>query len=214
MERWTLLSFALIVAYAVIASQSLYFTIRRRILPDLAMFRVYLGFVAISSTAGIILRTWASNKLYARVYWINDFTHDAILCALGIQLIASLMPKRFVVLWSLAFVTLLVLTFARILPTNNFGVLWSLANLGDFAALVILVGMMFFPCIEWGWHRGMITAGMVCTALGNIVPGWEWAHGGAGILLQYATQAAPLGGMVIFLIASMNESSKGRAAGA
>lgn len=218
MNRWILAPWILTLLLAALA-----FLITFRQERKLKLPRYYLAFFALAGLTQLACLLWWPRH-YPLVFWICEVAHNCLLCLLCLEVIADLLPRRYVLIWSLTALLILVVSVAAQLPSDAADVLLNVSMSASYTGGVLLVLLFFLPVAwtrEYKPEYKLVTAGVLAVLLGNLVASLGMKHFirerlpevRVGAQLISEVQLAPLVGLVLLSLAGQfkrHPSDRGR----
>jgi hypothetical protein len=179
-----------LVLHILFAAFGLAVPVRRPLL-----LRIYLAFVVAAALFGLVLVVVnVSAPTYRWAFWLAEITHNLMLCALALQIIADVLPRRFVAPWAVFFFSGLLLSIARQWPATSTPALLNLSISAMCTAGLLLLALVFVGEIVWPRGYALAAIGLAAVLAGNLLPAVQWI---TGAVSPMALQLGDVPGLVI-----------------
>lgn len=156
----------------------------------------YLAFVAVAGISGGIVLQFAPTW-YRGFFWLLEIAHNLMLCAVALEIIADVLPRRFVAPWAIFFGSSFILAIVREWPEASTRALLNLSISATATAGLLLLSLAFVPAIKWPRGYALATIGLAAVLAGNMLPEIQWI---TGTVSPLALQLGDVPGLILLAI--------------
>lgn len=158
---------------------------------------LYMGYFALAGSVQFIA-FFARPRDYAAIFWIAEFLHDCLLCVLSVEVLSVILPRKYVIFWTVPALVLLVGRVAVGLPSSYSNVFLDLASSASFIGGALLL-LLLFVNVKWTREEKMVTAGIIALLLSEMLGSLEMTARHASAVM--AIQLTPLIGLLLLTFA-------------
>jgi hypothetical protein len=157
----------------------------------------YMAFVALAGIVGGIAFHFSAHYHFA--FWLADMGHNLILCALALEIISDILPRRLAAPWAVFFGSSLILAIVRQWPDTSNAQMLNVSISATATAGLLLLSLAFVSEITWPKSYALAAIGLAAVLAGNLIPAMEWI---SGSLSPLALQLGDLPGLAILALAA------------
>ncbi|MBZ5494454.1 MAG: hypothetical protein LAO76_26315 [Acidobacteriia bacterium] len=197
------MNFALLALHILIASAGTVAAIRARSTRP-KLLPAYLAFVALAGIAGGFVLHFTPSA-YRAFFWLLEIAHNLMLCAVALEIIADVLPRRFVAPWAIFFCSSFILAILRQWPETSTRALLNLSISATATAGLLLLALAFVSEITWPKGYALATVGLAAVLAGNLLPEIQWI---TGTVSPLALQLGDVPGLIVLAIACKLEPAR------